>query len=470
MSELFHDELNGPRGDRWSAERTVRCGCFRRFGAKSLAITAALSCAVFSSSAGAEDAAPAHSAHATSAAVLNERLPPARLGEIIAAARSANHELKEASARTRASTARAETVSRWPDPMVRYELWAAPLVRPYDAQMHMFGVSQVIPAPGTLSARAEAATEQSRATQALLAARERDLVAQVRRAYAEYAGAYHEYRIHLEHIQLTNALIDLSRASYQAGRGTQQDVLKTGLELARVHSELIGLEQRIRSSRALLNALMARSPDSPLGPPEANVTPRRAGGPGERFDPASRPEIAAGQRNIAARSQELKAARNAASYPEFMVQAQYMYMPMEEDPHAYGVMLAMSVPWFNSGRSEEVRAAEQSLVAERQALKTLNISSQYELADARARTDAALRNHAVLEQQLLPQARRSYEAAVSVYRAGAGSMLDVLDASRTLLDLRIQVERSRAAIDAAYADLLRARGERVSAPAPGGTP
>lgn len=416
----------------------------------------------------AAETAPHHhgSAQAAAAPLLNRGYPTASLSEIIAAALAANHELRETAARSRASAARAGAVSSWPDPMVRYELWAAPLNRPYDPQMHMLGVSQVIPAPGTVSARADAALEQAKASQALVAARTRDVVTQVRRSYAEYSGAYHEYQVHLEHMQLNNALVELARAAYQAGRGSQRDVLKTALELARVHNDLIGLEQRIRSSRAALNALMARPPDAPIGPPEPTSLAQSKALAVERFDPADRAEVAAAQRVMASREQELKAARSAANWPEFMVQAQYMYMPMEMDPHAYGVMLSMSVPWFNSSRRDEVRAAEHTLAAEREALATLTVSTRYELADARARFVAAAANHAVIERELLPQARRSYESAVAVYRGAGGSMLDVLDASQTLLELRIQLERARAALLSAHADLLRARGEAAAVPAP----
>src|SRR5690349_9795663 len=100
----------------------------------------------------------AHSARAESQASLaileRELSREANLRGIVRVALSRNPELSEARERTRAARASASARGRLPEPELEYQLWAAPLARPYaldQAQMHMFGVRQALPAPGRLT-------------------------------------------------------------------------------------------------------------------------------------------------------------------------------------------------------------------------------------------------------------------------------------------------------------------------------
>src|SRR5439155_20736923 len=99
--------------------------------------------------------------------------------------------------------------------------------------------------------------------------RKLDLAAGVRRSYYDYYRADREYRIHLEHVALASDVVELARANYRVGKGTQQDVLRTIVELSKLHNDIAAIEQQRTSARAMLNTLMARPPDAPLGPPAA---------------------------------------------------------------------------------------------------------------------------------------------------------------------------------------------------------
>src|SRR6187399_1615595 len=89
----------------------------------------------------------------------------ATLDAILRVALAKNPDLPEADQRARAQRELAPSRGRLPDPEFEYQLWAQPLNRPWaldEAQMHMFGLSQTLPALGTLDARAETATAEAR--------------------------------------------------------------------------------------------------------------------------------------------------------------------------------------------------------------------------------------------------------------------------------------------------------------------
>ena len=386
----------------------------------------------------------------------------ARLPELIRIALARNPEIEEARERLRAAREGDPAGARLPDPEFEYQLWAQPLSRPYaldEAQMHMFGVRQGIPAPGTLGARADAASAQADVAAQARRAREQDIVLRVRQAFAEYYRADREYGVHLDHVRVAQQILESVRAGYRGGQGSQRDVLRASLEMARLHNDVASIESDRRTARALLNSLLARAPDAPLGPPAAlEAAGERRLARLESIHEVHRPEIAAAEAAVKVRASELNATRASAKWPSFVLGLQYMYMPPETDRHNYGVMFSMNLPWFNTAHAEAVRVAEATLAAERSALTSTRSAARYELYEAAERLKAARESLAIIERDLLPLAQQSFESAQAAYRGGQSDLAAIFDALSALLDIRIERERALVRIETAVADLERAAG------------
>jgi len=386
----------------------------------------------------------------------------ATLPELIRLALARNPEITEAQERLRAAREGDPVGSRLPDPELEYQLWAQPLSSPYaldEAQMHMFGVRQGIPAPGTLGARADAASAQANVAAETHRARQQDIVLRVRQAFAEYYRADREYGVHLEHAGVAKQVLDLARAAYQGGRGSQRDVLRASLEMARLHNDVASIERDRRTARALLNTLLGRAPEAPLGPPTTlqPIEERRVAQLSGMVE-GQRPEVAAAEQAVQVRASELAAARAAARWPSFMVGVQYMYMPLETERHNYGVMLSMSLPWINAAHGEAVRAAEARLAAEKSALTSTRSAAKYALFEAAERLEAARESLTIIERDLVPLAQQNFESAQAAYRGGQADLSGTFDALRALLDIRIERERALVRVDTAASDLERAAG------------
>jgi outer membrane protein, heavy metal efflux system len=388
----------------------------------------------------------------------------ARLETILRVALERNPDLAENRARTRAAEARSQGASRLPDLEAKYEQWGVPLSKPYaldEAQMLMLGVRQTFPAWGSLDARGRAAAEEAVIVQSAGRARRQEIVAQVRRTYAAYYRADQELRLHLEHVGLTSRVLELAKLNQRTGHGSLQDVLRLELELTRVHTDVARIEREQRSSRALLNALMDRPADAPLGPPEdLSVTPTADVAALEKNIDANRPEITAATRNIRRSEAVLDGARRSARIPQFMVGLDYWYMPTfpSDMRHAYSAMVAINLPWLSGRRGADQREAEASLQAERHALESAKNTVRYELRDAAARVDSARQSFSIIDQDLLAQAKRSLEATQAAYTAGHGDAGGMLEALRSYLQVRIERVRSLAELATSEADLERAAG------------
>ena len=391
----------------------------------------------------------------------------ARLGPILRLARVHNPELLESRERILAARSRAGAAGRLPDPELKYEQWAVPLRTPLSldrAGMLMLGLRQSFPALGTRAARGRMADEEAAALDEGQRARERDLTTQVRRAYGQYWRAEHEYRVHQEHVGLLARIVELSRGHYQAGHGSQQDLLRLTVELSQLHTDVANLEQERQSSRALLNVLMGRAPDASLGPPPEDAmglaaapSDRGSGGPAADLD-ARRPEVVSATRVVRRGEAALDLAQRAARWPSLMVGADYWYMPLESMPHAYGAMVSINLPWLSARHREEIAEAEHALAGDRRALEAQQNVARFELRDAAVRVAAALQGVRIIDDDLLPLARRSFESAEAAYEAGQGSALALLDALRSYLQVRLERSRALARLDASRADYDRAAG------------
>jgi cobalt-zinc-cadmium efflux system outer membrane protein len=388
----------------------------------------------------------------------------ARLETILRLALERNPDLAENQARARAAAARADAASGLPDLEAKYEQWGVPLSKPYaldEAQMLMIGVRQTFPAWGSRAARGRAAAEDAGGAADGSRTRRQEIAAQVRRTYAAYYRADQELRLHLEHVGLTSRILELARINQRTGHGSLQDVLRLELELTRVHTDVSRLEREQRSSRALLNALMDRPGDAPLGPPEdLTVTPRTDLAALERNIDANRPEVAAAVRSIRRDEALLDSAQRSAKFPQLMVGLDYWYMPTfpSDMRHAYSAMVVINLPWLSGRRRAEEREAEASLQADRHALASTKNTVRYELRDAAARVDSARQSFSIIDQDVLAQAKRSLEATQAAYAAGQGDAVGLLDALRSYLQVRIERVRALAELAMSEADLERAAG------------
>jgi outer membrane protein, heavy metal efflux system len=388
----------------------------------------------------------------------------ARLETILRVALERNPDVAGNQARARAAQARSQAASRLPDLEAKYEQWGVPLSRPYaldDAQTLMIGVRQTFPAWGSLDARGRAAAEEAASAQDASRARRQEIAAQVRRTYAMYYQSDQELRLHLEHVGLTSRVLELARLNQRTGHGSLQDVLRLELELTRLHTDVAHIEREQRSSLALLNALMDRPVDAPLGPPEdLSVTPTADFKALEKSIDTNRPEVAAAGRGVRRSQALLDGARSAARFPQIMVGLDYWYMPTfpSDMRHAYAAMVAINLPWLSARRGAEQREAEEAVQADRFALESTRNTVRYELRDAAARLESARQSFTIIDQDLLAQAKRSLEATQAAYASGQGDAVGLLDALRSYLQVRIERVRALAELASSQADLERAAG------------
>lgn len=386
----------------------------------------------------------------------------ARLDAITRVALARSPAVKEARARTQAALARVKGTGRLPDLEFKYELWGQPLTRPWalnETQMHMFGLRQTFPAIGSLDAQTRIAVEEGKVALEMQHARELDVIADVRKAWTAYRAAVREKDIHLEHAALNERLYELAKVQIQTGKAGASDVLRIQLELTRVHSEIVGLEQQMITGRARLNTVMARPLDAALGPPpQLELTDVAMRMDDLRAMVGRRPELAAADGEIRKSEAAAAGVKSEAKNPTVMVGLDYQLMPTMPMPHNFGAMIQFSLPWLSGRRAEEVKAAAASVEASKSARAALEAVIMLQVREALARYEAARARFAIIDAQLRPQAKKALEATQASWSAGGGESLGVIDSLRTYLQVEIERSRALADVELALSDIERAIG------------
>ncbi|HEY3447884.1 MAG TPA: TolC family protein [Myxococcales bacterium] len=397
------------------------------------------------------------SATADSADPLSTR---ADLPSLVARALEQNPDLAADREHVRAADLKAKAAGGFPDLSLRYQLWNAPLERPYEAEMHMFGLQQEFPAYGVRGARERAGEAEARTVEHLERARELDVVSQLHKAYSDLLRVDHERQIREEHVRIAGRIAELARANYQSGRVSQQDVLRAGVELSRLKADFASLDQARASAAALVNALVGRPMDAPLGALSELPAPPEPPQPSALEDRVeARPEISSIDSSIARSQADLDAAHQSGRWPGLMVGVDYMFSPMSmASQHGWSAMVSMTLPWLNPRHGEEVAAAERTVSADRRTRDAALVTARFQLRDALARYRAARETFTLLERDLLPQAKQSYEAAETAFASNQGDALGLLDSERSLLQVRIDRERALAQMHSGWADVERAIG------------
>lgn len=384
---------------------------------------------------------------------------------IVRAAVDANPGIRASEQRAHATALAASAAGSLPPPVVMAQVWQIPIARPYavdDARMLMIGLGQTIPAPGSRGARERAGQQMAAAERAMSVDRARMIRRDAEHAFVDYVEASARHSIHVEHRAIADRALALAKARH-AGGASLTDVTQAEVELARVGADVIGDWTRVVGARARLNALLAREPSAPLGPPvsvEAEIAAWDLRTEVAKAHEA-RPELRAFEAEQRARSEEARAAAQEAKLPSFSVAALY-FAPVGPAPaHGYGANATMSLPWVWGEASSRRDAARERAESARSEVSAANIPVNAEVARADANMRASAMRLQALRDRALPASVRSFEAAWGGYEAGRTDVLTLLSARRSVVDVESEIVVARANLDHALAELDASVGVAV---------
>ncbi len=312
--------------------------------------------------------------------------------------------------------------------------------------VHTASISEVIDVWGKRNTRIRTAERSLAVKQAEVEDALREVVYAVRSAFAEVVREQSELALSHETRSRYEETLRLSRSRFSAGDISEAELRKLELEGLRYQNDEVEAQTQLDLSRQRLSALLAmRSADElPATLQEAETERRtRALAPLLERALAQRPDVRAAQAAKVLSAAMIEAAKREA-YPDISLGLMYTHSEFQvsgDNPNSLGVMVSLPLPIFDRNQANIGRARVEKQRTENDGLRLL-LQVRHDVSEAYVRTERAQKLLAVFEGGMLERADSSLHVAENSYRAGAISLLELLEAQRTYLETRAQYVRA----------------------------
>ncbi|WP_339134212.1 MAG: TolC family protein [Candidatus Electrothrix sp. GW3-4] len=393
----------------------------------------------------------------TSSSVLAAEKDKNTLAAYLEQALVGNDSLLAAQAELRAASARVRQAGVLPDPKLEVQYYLQPIETRTGPQQAAIGIGQGLPWFGKLALMRKMGDHDEALAAAKVAAAELEVVRQVKETYIEYCFLGRSQQILSDNLELLHYLEGVARDRYTGGKATYFDVLKVQVELAQTEDKVRTLADQTMPLRVRLNNLLGTGPERSRPLPEQLprvVLKKKA----ETIYPLAlkkAPLLLAAQERIA-KARTGRELADKAFFPDFQISLKTIFTGSAEygdppdsgsDPVIAGV--SMNIPLFRERRHARVAEQEtavsgaQAMEAEQQrGIQNKIEQGLYAYRDAERRV-------ALYRDELLPKVRQQLEVAVSGFQSGKNSILEIIDAEKSLLTF--DLAKSRALADRALA-------------------
>jgi outer membrane protein, heavy metal efflux system len=319
-----------------------------------------------------------------------------------------------------------------PDPVFVFEADVSDMIATL-----MPGLMLELPGSRKRALAAQAASAESEVKYHELEAQVQQVAFGFKKAYYQLYFLEAKLRVNAESLELLKDLEAIARRQNEVGKATLQDVLRAQIEQDQMTAEIANLRDARQALLAQYKAALGlqRLDPEPAIPGRFETTPLEVN-PDQLWQVAlaRNPALRTMAAEVRAAEASLAMA-NRSRYPDFTV-------GLEADIKASPVMarpsLGVTLPIWRDKIAAEIASAQSAKQAGEARLAVEQIMVAVELAEKTFMFREATRNQALIERDLLPKAQQSLEVARAAYVTGRTGFLDVVEASRSLLDFELR--------------------------------
>jgi outer membrane protein TolC len=334
-----------------------------------------------------------------------------------------------------------------PDPQLTFESDIADIVMTV-----MPGFMQMFPGPGKLKAAARVATAESQAKYFDFESAVLQTAFDVKRSYYNLHFLDERIRINGETLGLLANLEKSARARNEVGKVTLQDVYRAQIEQDQLATEVANLEDSRNALRAQFKGALGLTRDQtdPPVPVGLETTPLDLNADDLLAAAFARnPRLKAMEADV--RMAEANIALAAKSkVPDFSLG---LMADAKAAPTMFRPLAGATFPLWRDKIAAQIAAAQAGKRAAEARLTSEQIMLTVDFAMKSYDYREVTRTLALLQDQLIPKARRSLEIAGSGYLSGQIEFFNLIDAERTLLNFQLSEVEARTRREIVLAEL-----------------
>lgn len=388
--------------------------------------------------------------------------PLLSLQELIEEAKRVNPEIQAAKRRVEAAWARVPQARSLPDPMISLGYMNESFSRLTLGKSEMarfdLSFSQEIPFPPKLSLKGGIAAKEAEREEEVLRATELEVISRLKVAYYDLFFIEKSIGIVEKNKDLLEKFARTAEARYAVGKAVQQDVLRAQTEITILLQRLAQLEREKGSLKALINSLLNRPREAPLGRP---VEPPRRRLPLTLEQLVNlalerSPDVKAAERAIERNGLTLNLAKKQY-YPDFTIGTGYANRGRFEG--MWQVMVGVTIPLYLKKKQDYgVREAVADFSSAQESLQAVRQSLFFGIKDLFLTAETSERLLELIGTGTLPQATLTLESSIASYAVGKVDFLTLLTNLLNVLHQELQYFQELANFEKALARLERAVG------------
>lgn len=394
------------------------------------------------------------------------------IDQAVELAQAGNPGILEIKARAEALAAIPSQEGALPDPTLNFDTLNVPTnsfsLRKEDMTMMDVGVSQMIPFPGKLALKEQAAEQEALAAADSVDVARLRLVRDVKQTW--WRLFYYDRAINViaESEQFFQQLIDTAQSRYKVGQGQQQDVMLAQLELSKLKYEKIELIGMRHSAGIQLNTLLSRSADTAVTlPNQAEIkTPVLVVADMQALAMEHSPLFEQHRKMLSAAKTRIEIAEKDF-YPDLTVGAGYAVRqntPSGESRSDFAsVKLSINLPIY--AEQKQAKAVDQrnsELLQEQYALQDEHNKVHGEIATNTAQYLHAKERLTLFEHEIIPQAQQAVISLMAGYPVGKADFSNVLRTQLSLFQYQSQYWKSLIETQQILAELSNLIGKELT--------
>lgn len=392
------------------------------------------------------------------------------LSQLLFAAVNNNPELSAMQTKIESYSSLAESKTFLPDPMFEFEL--DDIMSDFNrVGMINFFVSQMFPFPGKLALEKRSVLDEKAMMQSERLSMAIEIMNMIKMNYYDLYLVNKKLQINYDNSLLMQTFLASAEAQYMVGKGMQQEVFKSQIEMSRIQNEEFVLKQQRKNIFSELTKLTKIAVDEKTKINFADIDTEYL------MDQSSfkinevqntglieyafvhRPDIRTLRNKIIMNQTDLEMAK-IERLPDFNVKLGYKILPFEER-NAFAFMVGVNIPFapWSSGKYDQLIRRNEIII------KSTTDELSIKKNDIRNEITAIINNMAALKETMrfyfgvqLPQTENTMKSAQYSYETNMGGFLDLLDAYRMYQDSRIMYYESVTMYLKMIAELEKATG------------
>lgn len=351
-----------------------------------------------------------------------------------------NPDLKSLMSGVDAAKGRAYQAGRWSNPKLQFGTEEWQVNRGFSDATQTVGISQTLPFPGKISLDQQIRLKEVEYNQAIVQFKRVELIRDVKSAFYGVLANQGLIDVARELVDVAKSSADATRRRVEAGDASDQELLRTEIQLEQARTDLLGFDRECGMARQDLANL--------LGMLEMGNTELS----GELAKSPDMEILFQSPKKWISDHPSAVAAKTVLDRAELQFQrAKIEPMPDVEIGVAAGQLratneaivelrLSLPLPFLDTSKGRKDEARARISMADADAKSTVQ-RLQRDWAIAGQRLRVALEQVENYRERILPRARKALELVRGGFEQGKFGLIDVLDTQRTLAHARLSYQR-----------------------------